>query len=157
MCSSDLQHKAVEQYAFKRAMSNPGDVAKMLGIPLPTQEDINTYMAAKEAYVGKSTVDKDVARQEGIRAREEKAANTREKLIWAQMWSKVATTPGSFIVAGMTGVQQAIPHLIANEDKRTDAMNRIDEAIGNIYKADRAERANNFELADKHKEKAIDQ
>ena len=153
--AQNTPHISTEQYARDRALANPDNAAKVFGLSIPNSSDEAKYLAAKEAYVGKNDVEGQVNRQEQIRQREEKNADQREKLIWAGAFAKMATTPGSLLVAGMTGVQSAIPGLISSKDKRTEAMNRIDDAIGSIYKSDRAERAGDFENAEKHKQEGI--
>ena len=153
--AQNTPHISTEQYARDRALANPDNAAKVFGLSIPNSSDEAKYLAAKEVYVGKNDVEGQVNRQEQIRQREEKNADQREKLIWAGAFAKMATTPGSLLVAGMTGVQSAIPGLISSKDKRTEAMNRIDDAIGSIYKSDRAERAGDFENAEKHKQEGI--
>jgi hypothetical protein len=154
--AKNTPHITTEQYARDRALANPDNAAKVFGLPMLKSFTNENYLAEKEAYVGKNDVAGQVAKQEDVRAREEKTASDREKLIWAQAFATMGTTPGSLLVAGMTGVKSAIPQLIASKDKRNEAMNRIDDAIAAIHKADRAERAGDFEANEKHTEKGIE-
>jgi len=154
--AQNTPHISTEQYARDRALANPDNAAKVFGFSMPKSFTNENYLAEKEAYVGKNDVAGQVAKQEDVRAREEKTASDREKLIWAQAFATMGTTPGSLLVAGMTGVKSAIPQLIASKDKRNEAMNRIDDAIAAIHKADRAERAGDFEAKEKHTEKGIE-
>ena len=149
-------HKVVQDKARDATINNFNnpDMNNIFGMKLPDDDYMKSYLKEKAGYVGSNDVQSQVDRQEAIRQREEKAAKVRNNLAYAQMFAKIGTTPGSFLVAAMTGVQSAIPALVSNEDKRTEAMNKVDEAIGNIYKADRLERAGDFDAAYKVKEDA---
>ena len=149
-------HKVIQDKARDATINNFNnpDMNNIFGMKLPDDDYMKSYLKEKAGYVGSNDVQSQVDRQEAIRQREEKAAKVRNNLAYAQMFAKIGTTPGSFLVAAMTGVQSAIPALVSNEDKRTEAMNKVDEAIGNIYKADRLERAGDFDAAYKVKEDA---
>ena len=153
--AKNTPHISTEQYARDRALANPDNAAKVFGFSMPSEDFVEKEIAAKQAYVGPNDVASQVAKQEDVRAREEKTAGDREKLIWAQAFATMGTTPGSLLVAGMTGVKSAIPQLIASKDKRNEAMNRIDDAIAAIHKADRAERAGDRDAANELKKDGI--
>jgi hypothetical protein len=125
-------------------------------IMMPDENFEANFYKAKEMHVGPPTTEKDIARQEERRKREEQIYDQRDKMIKAAAFAKMATTPGSFLVASMTGVQQAIPQMIANMDKRNEAMGHIDDAIDAIYKADRAEKIGDFTAMNEAKQKAVD-
>jgi len=151
-------HKAIETHAAKeitQKMSDP-NIKSWQDLLMPGKDYMQAQLADKAAYVGDPNVKGQVAALEQRRIREQKSADTRDALIRAQLFAKMGTTPGSFITAALTGVQSAIPGMIASRDKRDEAMNHIDDAISNIYKADRAERAGNWEDVQKHQEKTID-
>ena len=151
-------HKAIETHAAKeitQKMSDPS-IKSWEDLLMPGKDYMQAQLADKAAYVGDPNIKGQVAALEQRRIREQKSADTRDALIRAQLFAKMGTTPGSFITAALTGVQSAIPGMIASRDKRDEAMNHIDDAISNIYKADRAERAGNWEDVQKHQEKTID-
>lgn len=148
-------HAVAEKTVYERAVKNADNPSKVFGIELPGDKYMDNYLAAKEKYVGASTATADIAAQEARRHRAEISAKDRDKMIMAMGFAKMATTPGSFIVAGMTGLQQALPQLIASRDKRDETMEKIDDAIANIRKADRMERASDFEAAHKYKQEGL--
>ena len=151
-------HKAIETHAAKeitQKMSDP-NIKSWQDLLMPGKDYMQAQLADKAAYVGDPNVKGQVAALEQRRIREQKSADTRDALIRAQLFAKMGTTPGSFITAALTGVQSAIPGMIASRDKRDEAMNHIDDAISNVYKADRAERAGNWEDVEKHQEKTIE-
>jgi hypothetical protein len=147
---------AIEKHAAKQITERATDPNNKSWLDLIPTTSMKEGLAEREAYIGPSTVAQDVSKLEERRKQAEKTADQREKLIKAQMFAKMGTTPGSFIVAGLTGVQSAIPGLISNLDKRQEAMDHIDDAIANIYKADRLERAGNYDAVQKAQEKAIE-
>jgi hypothetical protein len=71
------------------------------------------------------------------------------------MFAKMATTPGSFITAAMTGIQSGIPQLMANNDKRNQILDNIEDAKSSIAKADRAERLGLIDTSYRHIDNAV--
>ena len=151
-------HKAIEAHAQKDLTQklNDPNVTNWAQLLLPGDDYIKAQLADKAAYVGPNNVESQVAALKDRQAREMKTADTRDKLVKAQMFAKMATTPGSFITAALTGVSSAIPGLIANADKRDEALNHIDDAIANVYKADRLEKSGDYDAAQKAKEKVVE-
>jgi len=151
-------HKAIEAHAQKDLTQklNDPNVTNWAQLLLPGDDYIKAQLADKAAYVGPNNVESQVAALKDRQAREMKTADTRDKLVKAQMFAKMATTPGSFITAALTGVSSAIPGLIANADKRDEALNHIDDAIANVYKADRLEKSGDYDAAQKAREKVVE-
>ena len=149
-------HSTIEAKAKEATIRNATDPnsTNIFGMKLPDDDYVRSRIKEQQDLLGPNDVQSQVDRQEAIRQREEKAAKTRDNLAYAQLFAKMATTPGSFIVAAMTGVQSAIPALISSADKRNEAMNKIDDAIAAIYKSDRLERAGMVSEAYKLKQDA---
>lgn len=120
----------------------------MKGLTTPEQAG-KDFDARYQKEVGPSTMKEDIAAQKERATKVVDSFITKNKLATAQMFATMATTPGSFLTAAMTGVKSALPQLILNVDKRDEAIGHIDDAIASIKKADRLEKIGKF--GDKYK------
>ena len=152
---------AVQKQATNQTIARATDPTSTswmdLLLPKDKSETIKQYLAEKEKYVGPDTSEANKASLEARKEREQKSYDQMDKLVKAQMFAKMGTTPGSLLTAALTGFQAGVPALVSNIQKRDEIMNQIDDSIMNIDKAKRLERAGNFDESYKFADKGIDQ
>jgi hypothetical protein len=152
---------AVQKQATNQTIARATDPTSTswmdLLLPKDKSETIKQYLAEKEKYVGPDTSEANKASLETRKEREQKSYDQMDKLVKAQMFAKMGTTPGSLLTAALTGFQAGVPALVSNIQKRDEIMNQIDDSIMNIDKAKRLERAGNFDESYKLADKGIDQ
>ena len=152
---------AVQKQATNQTIARATDPTSTswmdLLLPKDKSETIKQYLAEKEKYVGPDTSEANKASLEARKEREQKSYDQMDKLVKAQMFAKMGTTPGSLLTAALTGFQAGVPALVSNIQKRDEIINQIDDSIMNIDKAKRLERAGNFDESYKFADKGIDQ
>jgi hypothetical protein len=152
---------AVQKQATNQTIARATDPTSTswmdLLLPKDKSETIKQYLAEKEKYVGPDTSEANKTSLEARKEREQKSYDQMDKLVKAQMFAKMGTTPGSLLTAALTGFQAGVPALVSNIQKRDEIMNQIDDSIMNIDKAKRLERAGNFDESYKLADKGIDQ
>ena len=152
---------AVQKQATNQTIARATDPTSTswmdLLLPKDKSETIKQYLAEKEKYVGPDTSEANKASLDARKEREQKSYDQMDKLVKAQMFAKMGTTPGSLLTAALTGFQAGVPALVSNIQKRDEIMNQIDDSIMNIDKAKRLERAGNFDDSYKFADKGIDQ
>ena len=152
---------AVQKQATNQTIARATDPTSTswmdLLLPKDKSETIKQYLAEKEKYVGPDTSETNKASLEARKEREQKSYDQMDKLVKAQMFAKMGTTPGSLLTAALTGFQAGVPALVSNIQKRDEIINQIDDSIMNIDKAKRLERAGNFDESYKFADKGIDQ
>ena len=126
----------------------------------PTEEEQikmkDAYIKKMEAYLGPDDSAERLAKLDKRLDRESKMYDKNQRMLYASMWAKIGSTPGSLIQATLAGIQHAIPQLITNDEKRSQALNAIDDAKAEVNKAKRAEALKKWGLADDHTSKAVD-
>ena len=129
-------------------------------LKVPTEAEKNAihdaYMAKLQSYLGPDDSAERLAKLDKRLERETKMYDKNQKLVYASMWAKIGSTPGSLIQATLAGIQHAIPQIISNDERRNQALNAIDDAKAEVNKAKRAEALQKWDIADKHTSKAVD-
>ena len=139
-------------------VGNNPDIPGFLSIPTE-EEQIkmkDAYTKKMEAYLGPDDSAERLAKLDKRLDRESKMYDKNQRMLYASMWAKIGSTPGSLIQATLAGIQHAIPQLITNDEKRNQALNAIDDAKAEVNKAKRAEALKKWGLADDHTSKAVD-
>lgn len=111
----------------------------------------------RAAYIGP-----DTAGQEYRKKIMEERANSKDEAV-RQNWMRAAeffadwgSRPGNTLSAGMLALKQTIPNVISDQKEQKKYDREIDKIIYELDKADRAERAGNFDKAEEYRNKAGD-
>ena len=139
-------------------VGNNPDIPGFLSIPTEEEQAKmkDAYTKKMEAYLGPDDSAERLAKLDKRLDRESKMYDKNQRMLYASMWAKIGSTPGSLIQATLAGIQHAIPQLITNDEKRSQALNAIDDAKAEVNKAKRAEALKKWGLADDHTSKAVD-
>jgi len=134
-----LATKASEEKTIKDGNDPniPGYIKPLTQAEVDAQTEKNRQKL--QQILGPDDSEAQLAKLDKRLERESKTFDKNEKLTFAGMFARMATTPGSFITAAMTGVQQGLPQLISNNEKRDQAINAVEDAKAAIAKAKRAE------------------
>jgi len=134
-----LATKASEEKTIKDGNDPniPGYIKPLTEEEMSAQRD--KHINEMRKFLGPDDSEAQLAKLDKRLERESKTFDKNEKLTFAGMFARMATTPGSFITAAMTGVQQGLPQLISNNEKRDQAINAVEDAKAAIAKAKRAE------------------
>jgi hypothetical protein len=114
-------------------------------------------LAARRAYVGE-----DTAGQEYRKKIMDERANAGDEAVrnnWlraAQFFADWGSRPGNTLAAGMMALKNSIPDVIADQKEQKKYMREIDKTLYELSKAERAERAGDYDAEIKHKEKAAE-
>ena len=147
-------HVAVAKAAETETIKNGSDPTVSGFLKPITQEEVDAMVDKQYqklvSVLGPNDTQAQLDKLDKRQERSMKGLDDNQKLIYAGMFAKMATTPGSVMTAAMTGIQSGIPQLMANNDKRNQVIDNIEDAKSAIAKADRAEKLGLIDTAYKH-------
>ena len=138
--AAGIKRIAAEQYQQNQARANA-----------PTAQ----LADERAAYVGKDTAGQEYRQK--IMAERANSTDEAKRQNWmraAEFFADWGSRPGNTLAAGMLALKNTIPNVISDEKERKKYERETDKILHELGKAERDERAGNFDKAEERRNKA---
>jgi len=116
-------------------------------------ERIQNRQNLYDKYLGKDTTLSELTKE---KANAKAEGERQRQLRLGEFFAKWGSTPGPVLASGLSAFAKTVPHMIEDSDRHAGIMQKIDDSIIQVNRADRLEKMGNINGAMTEKKEAAD-